>query len=88
VPEVTWQFLTTAPNAPLAQALASALASCGVVSQVVSDTAILGQAQPCSVLVDAAQIHRARLFLAQGQVSEEELQLLATGRITRDDSGK
>jgi hypothetical protein len=88
VPEVTWQLLTTAPNVPLAEALATALASYGVVSQVVSDTAILGQARPCSVLVDATQMHRARWFLSQGHVSEEELQILAAGAVPGDDSAK
>ena len=86
MPQITWQLLTTAPNVPSAHALASLLSADGIVSQVVSDTVLLGECQTCCVFVDSAQIHRAKWLLAQGHFTDEELNFLATGSLASDES--
>jgi hypothetical protein len=86
MPQTTWQLLTTAPNAPSAHALASLLSAAGIVSQVLSDTVLLGECQACRVLVDSAQFHRAKWLLVQGDFTDEELNSLATGSLTADES--
>lgn len=77
--QTTWQLLTTAPNAPCARALVNSLSAHGVASKIVCDSTLLGEAQPCRVMVDAALAHRAQWLMAQGQFTDEELTLLATG---------
>jgi hypothetical protein len=79
VPQITWQLLTTAPNAPSAHTLVSWLADYGVASKIVSDTSLLGEFQLCRVYIDVTQAHRAQWLLAQRNFSDEELTLLATG---------
>jgi hypothetical protein len=86
MPQTNWQLLTTAPNAPSAHALVSLLSAAGIVSQIVSDTVLLGECQACRVLVDSAQIHRARQLLALNDFTDEELNFLATGGLTPDES--
>jgi len=87
MPQITWQLLVTAPNAPSAHALTYLLHADGIASQVVSDTVLLGQGQPCRVLVDTAQLHRARRLLTQHQFTDQELSFLATGGSEPDASG-
>jgi hypothetical protein len=78
MPQVIWQFLTTEPNTPSAQAMLSWLADHGVTAKVVSDTSLLGQFQLCLVFVDARQARRVHWLLAQRNFSDEELTVLAT----------
>ena len=77
--QIKWELLTIVPNAPLAHALVDSLAADGVVTKIVSDTTLLGEARTCRVFVDSTHIHRARWLLAQRNFSDEELVILATG---------
>lgn len=77
--QIKWELLTIVPNAPLAHALVDSLAADGVVTKIVSDTTLLGEARTCRVFVDSAHIHRARWLQAQRNFSDEELASLATG---------
>jgi len=88
VPQIAWQYLTTAPNAPSAHALLSWLADYGVVSKIISDTSLLGEFQLCRVFVDVTQAHRAQRLLAQRNFSDEELTFLATGGTAPGESGR
>ena len=74
-----WALLTSLPDAPSAQALVDALFAYGVAARIESEPALLGEARNCNVLVKAMLLHRARWFLAQGQISDAELEFLATG---------
>jgi hypothetical protein len=74
-----WQLLTTLSDVPSAQVLARALEADRVDVRLASDATVLGQAAPCRVYVDAAQIHRARYALAQRTFSDEELTFLSIG---------
>jgi hypothetical protein len=85
VRRVTWDLLTTVPNAPLALALVDYLTAEGVVSKVVSDTTLLGEGRACRVFVDVTQIHRARWLQAQANFSDEELTFLATRSLAPDE---
>ena len=82
-----WQVLTTAPDLPSAHALVEALMAQGIASHVVPDSTLLGQALPCRVMVDSALVHRAQRVMSQGQFTDEELTLLATG-VTSCDAAK
>lgn len=76
-----WQLLTTLSDAPSAEALASVLRAEGIAVRVASEAYMLGQAVPCRLLVDAAQIAQARWALSQHALTEEELLSLATGKV-------
>jgi hypothetical protein len=76
-----WVLLTTAPNMPTAKALAGALIAEGVACNVVADTILLGEGQPCRIFVDPKQLRRAKWLLLQGEFTEEELAFLAVGNL-------
>jgi len=75
--EAEWRVLTTLPDVPSAQSLASLLAAEGLTVRVSSDAGVLGQAAPARIYVAAQQLHRARMLLAERQFSDEELAALA-----------
>jgi hypothetical protein len=56
----------------------------GIASHVVPDSTLLGEAMPCRVVVDSAQVNQANWVLSQGQFSDEELAFLATGVVSCD----
>jgi hypothetical protein len=76
--ETEWRLLTTLTDLPSAQMLAEALNAEGIGTRLASDASVLGQAAPTRVYVEATDAYRAQLFLTQRQVSDEELELLAT----------
>jgi hypothetical protein len=80
-----WVLLTSLPDAPSAQALVDALVAYGVAARMASEAPILGERRNCDVLVRATFLHRARWFLAQGEISEAELNFLATGSLASDE---
>ncbi len=86
MPKIAWKLLTTAPNAPSADALLRWLADHDVVSKIVSDTPLLGEFQLCQIFVDVRQAHRAHWLLAQRNFSDEELTYLATGGAAPEES--
>jgi len=75
-----WQLLATLPDLPSAQSLAEVLGTEGISVRVSSDAGVLGQAAPSRLYVEASQLQRARLSLAQRQFTEEELALLSSGQ--------
>ena len=82
--DAPWELLTTTPNAPTARFLIESLQADGIACQVRSETTLLGECQPCRVLVEPAQIRRARWLMAQSNFSDAELTFLATGTLMCD----
>ena len=83
--ETKWKLLTCLSDVPSARVLTDVLAGEGIATRVVNDAAVMGQAAPCRIFVDAAQARRARLLLSQEQLTEPELIFLATGEITGEE---
>jgi hypothetical protein len=79
-----WQLLITISDVPSAHAFAEVLAAEGIEARVDSDASVLGQAAPCRIYVDAAQMHRARWALSQRRFSDAELTFLSTGELPAD----
>jgi hypothetical protein len=79
-----WQLLITISDVPSAHAFAQVLAAEGIEARVDSDASVLGQAAPCRIYVDAAQMHRARWALSQRNFSDAELTFLSTGELPAD----
>ena len=72
-----WRLLATLPDVPSAQSLADILHAEGLTVRVSSDAGVLGQAAPARLYVAAAQFYRAQHSMADRQLSDEELDLLA-----------
>jgi hypothetical protein len=72
--------LTTAPNVPAAHAVASLLEGNGVACQVRAESSLLGEARPCSLMVEASLLHRAKRVLSEASFTDAELEFLATGQ--------
>ena len=83
--ETKWKLLTCLSDVPSARILTDVLAGEGIATRVVDDAAVMGQAAPCRIFVDAAQAHRARQFLSQERLTEPELLFLATGEVTAEE---
>ena len=81
-----WRVAATLSDTASADAIAQLLRLEGVECLVISDSALMGKASSAQVLVPNALAHRARWILAQSQVSEAELDYLATGRLWDDDA--
>lgn len=79
-----WQLLITISDVPSAHAFAEVLAAEGIEARVDSDASVLGQAAPCRIYVDAAQMRRARWALSQRSFSDAELTFLSTGELPAD----
>jgi hypothetical protein len=79
-----WQLLTTLSDVPSAQVFARALEAERVDVRLVSDASVLGQAAPCRVYVEAAQLHRARWAMAQRAFSDEELSQLSMSELPQE----
>ena len=72
-----WRLLTTLPDLPSAQSLAEVLGAEGIAVRVMSDAGVLGQAAPSRIYVAATQLQRAKISLAQRELTEEELAVLS-----------
>ena len=70
--ESAWRLLTTLPDLPSAQSLAEVLTTFGLPARVSSDAGVLGQAAPSRVYVSASLFYRAREYLAQGTLANED----------------
>jgi hypothetical protein len=75
-----WEVAAVVADTLSAQALVGLFASEGVPSRMQSDTALLGAARQCRILVPREMIQRARLLLWQSRFSDEELAALAVGQ--------
>ena len=83
--ETKWKLLTCLSDVPSARILTDVLAGEGITTRVVNDAAVMGQAAPCRIFVDSAQVHRAQRLMSEGQLSEPELIFLATGERTGEE---
>ena len=77
-----WETAAVVSDTLSAQALIGRLASEGVPARLQSDTALLGAARQCRILVPAGLRHRAKYGLWETQFTEEELAILATGELS------
>ena len=75
--EGAWTTLMIAPDMVTAEILVGRLRADGVAVSVRADTAILGAARACRILVAPADERRARGLLAASPVSADELERLA-----------
>ncbi len=80
---VAWKVLETFSDEISALTLKQRLEIEGVPAVVRSDTALLGVARRCTVLVPSELHHRAQWLQGAGTVSDEELLFLATGELSK-----
>ena len=78
---LAWDVVATFSDAPSAQALAVLFRGEGVPAEVVSDTALLGEARRCEIRVPSDLAHRARWLMSQALFTDAELTFLATGEL-------
>jgi hypothetical protein len=76
-----WRLLVCLSDVPSARILTDRLAAEGINPRVVTDAAVMGQAAPCRIFVDATEMYRARRLLTEEQLTESELTYLATGEL-------
>jgi hypothetical protein len=77
-----WDTAAVVSDTLSAQALMGRLASEGVPARLQADTALLGVARQCRILVPSRLLHRAKYVLWQTHFTEEELASLATGELS------
>jgi hypothetical protein len=82
--DTRWRPLVCLSDVPSARILIDQLAAEGITTRLVTDAAVMGEAAPCRIFVDAMQAHRARRFMDQEKLTESELTFLATGELTDD----
>jgi hypothetical protein len=83
--DTRWRLLVCLSDVPSARILTGQLVAEGINPRVVTDAAVMGEAAPCRIFVDATQEYRARRLLTQEQLTESELIFLATGELTADE---
>jgi hypothetical protein len=83
--DTRWRLLVCLSDVPSARILTDRLLAEGINPRVVADAAVMGQAAPCRIFVDATEMYRARRLLTEEQLTESELTFLATGELTVDD---
>jgi hypothetical protein len=76
-----WRLLVCLSDVPSARILTDQLVAEGINPRVVTDAAVMGQAAPCRIFVDATEMYRARRLLTEEQLTESELTFLATGEL-------
>jgi len=82
--DTRWRPLVCLSDVPSARILIDQLAAEGISTRLVTDAAVMGQAAPCRIFVDATQAYRARTFIDQERLTESELIFLATGESSPD----
>src|SRR5689334_17889815 len=83
--DTRWRLLVCLSDVPSARILTDQLLAVGINPRVVTDAAVMGQAAPCRIFVDATEMYRAQRLLSQEQLTESELTRLALGEQTTDD---
>jgi hypothetical protein len=73
-----WDTAVIVSDTISAHAVLGRLSSEGVAARVQCDTALLGAARQCRILVPAALLRRAKYILWQSSFTDEELAHLAT----------
>ncbi|HTX24252.1 MAG TPA: hypothetical protein VMD03_06315 [Steroidobacteraceae bacterium] len=84
----SWEVVVAVADTLSAQALIGLFASEGVPARLQSDTALLGAARQCRILVPREMIRRARCVLWQTSFSDEELAALAVGEASDTEAGE
>lgn len=79
-----WLEFASFPDAVSAEAMAGLFRSEALPVRVIADEPVPGLAHGFRVLVPADLMHRARWIVAQAQVSDEELDFIATGKLKSD----
>jgi hypothetical protein len=79
--DTRWRLLVCLSDVPSARILSDRLVAEGINPRVVTDAAVMGQAAPCRIFVDATEMYRARRLLTEEQLTESELTYLATGEL-------
>jgi len=79
--DTRWRLLVCLSDVPSARILTDRLVAEGMNPRVVTDAAVMGQAAPCRIFVDATEMYRARRLLTEDQLTESELTYLATGEL-------
>jgi hypothetical protein len=82
-----WQLLITISDVPSAHAFTAVLATDGIDVLVDTDASVLGQAAPCRIYVEAAQLRQARWALTQRSFTDAELTFLSTGELPAEGNG-
>jgi hypothetical protein len=77
-----WQVFQTFSDRGSAEALAAVLASEDVPARVESSKLVAGIETRHGVLVPASLVHRAKWVLADSDLSDSELDYLATGKLS------
>lgn len=77
-----WELFQTFSDRGSAEALAVVLDSEGVPARVESSTLVAGIETRHGVLVPASLVHRAKWVLADSDLSDSELDYLATGKLS------
>lgn len=85
VPRTSWPVLVTVYDTYSAAVLSERLRSEGVPAVLKSDSAILGEARRCDILVAPEMLYRAKQILSESVVSDAELTYLATGELPSAD---
>lgn len=80
---INWLSIATFSDRMSAEAIAELLRGEGIPAYISSDEHVPGLGTNFSVAVAADQSRRARWFLQQSHVSEQELTYLATGEIAQ-----
>ena len=83
---VTWDVVAAFSDVPSAQLLAGLFRAEGVPVELISDTSLLGEVRHCQVRVPSALAHRARWLMSQAEVTDAELEFLATGKLGDTDN--
>jgi len=83
--DTRWRLLVCLSDVPSARILTDQLVAEGISPRVVTDAAVMGQAAPCRIFVDATEVYRARRLLADQQLTESELIFLATGELAMEE---
>ncbi|CAG0932424.1 MAG: DUF2007 domain-containing protein [Gammaproteobacteria bacterium] len=73
-----WKRVATLLDTVSAEAVRRLLVAEGVPAAIRSDSSLLGEARSCEVVVPPAWVQRAQEILEERQVSEAELERLAT----------
>ncbi|HTX06702.1 MAG TPA: hypothetical protein VMD06_12835 [Steroidobacteraceae bacterium] len=81
-----WDVAAVVADTLSAEALIGLFASEGVPARLQSDTALLGAARQCRILVPRDMIQRARCVLWQTRFSDEELAMLAEQTVGADEA--
>jgi hypothetical protein len=81
-----WQLLITISDVPSAHAFAAVLAADGIDVRVDTDASVLGQAAPCRIYVEAAQMRQAKWALSQRSFSDAELTFMSIGELPAEEN--